>query len=38
MHNVRSHKIQAQLNIIHPEIFPQLETFRTKVLVWLLEL
>lgn len=30
VHNVRSHKIQAQLNIIHPEIFPQLETFRTK--------
>lgn len=32
VHNVRSHKIQAQLNIINPEIFPQLETFKTKVL------
>lgn len=31
VHNVRSHKIQAQLNMIHPEIFPQLETIRTKV-------
>ncbi|TNM97165.1 hypothetical protein fugu_015321 [Takifugu bimaculatus] len=25
-HNVRSHKIQAQLNMIHSEIFPQLHT------------
>uniref|UniRef100_A0A8C4I0T7 Zinc phosphodiesterase ELAC protein 2 n=1 Tax=Dicentrarchus labrax TaxID=13489 RepID=A0A8C4I0T7_DICLA len=24
VHNVRSHKIQIQLNMIHPEIFPQL--------------
>lgn len=30
VHNVRSHKLQTQLNIIHPEIFPQLETFSTK--------
>uniref|UniRef100_I3JT32 Zinc phosphodiesterase ELAC protein 2 n=1 Tax=Oreochromis niloticus TaxID=8128 RepID=I3JT32_ORENI len=25
IHNIRSHKIQAQLNMIHPEIFPQLK-------------
>lgn len=31
VHNIRSHKIQAQLNLIHPEIFPELEAFRTKV-------
>ncbi|XP_063759074.1 zinc phosphodiesterase ELAC protein 2 isoform X2 [Eleginops maclovinus] len=30
VHNVRSHKIQAQLNMIHPEIFPELKTFKTK--------
>uniref|UniRef100_A0A673YQM2 Zinc phosphodiesterase ELAC protein 2 n=1 Tax=Salmo trutta TaxID=8032 RepID=A0A673YQM2_SALTR len=24
VHNVRSHKIQTQLNLIHPEIFPEL--------------
>ncbi|XP_058509271.1 zinc phosphodiesterase ELAC protein 2 isoform X1 [Solea solea] len=29
-YNIRSHKIQAQLNMIHPEIFPQLRSFRTK--------
>ncbi|XP_078081542.1 zinc phosphodiesterase ELAC protein 2 [Mustelus asterias] len=30
VHNLRSHKIQTQLNLIHPDIFPQLKTFRTK--------
>uniref|UniRef100_A0A4W6FJB6 Zinc phosphodiesterase ELAC protein 2 n=1 Tax=Lates calcarifer TaxID=8187 RepID=A0A4W6FJB6_LATCA len=30
VHNVRSHKIQTQLNMIHPEIFPQLRSYRTK--------
>ncbi|XP_034057874.1 zinc phosphodiesterase ELAC protein 2 [Gymnodraco acuticeps] len=30
VHNVRSVKIQAQLNMIHPEIFPELKTFKTK--------
>uniref|UniRef100_A0A3B4ZIX9 Zinc phosphodiesterase ELAC protein 2 n=1 Tax=Stegastes partitus TaxID=144197 RepID=A0A3B4ZIX9_9TELE len=30
VHNVRSHKIQVQLNMIHPEIFPQLKAYRTK--------
>lgn len=30
VHNVRSHKIQTQLNMIHPEIFPQLKTFNNK--------
>uniref|UniRef100_A0A3Q3MPY6 Zinc phosphodiesterase ELAC protein 2 n=1 Tax=Mastacembelus armatus TaxID=205130 RepID=A0A3Q3MPY6_9TELE len=30
VHNVRSHKIQAQLNMIHPEIFPELKCYRTK--------
>ncbi|XP_051987967.1 zinc phosphodiesterase ELAC protein 2 [Xyrauchen texanus] len=29
-HNARSHKLQAQLNLIHPEIFPQLKLYRTK--------
>uniref|UniRef100_A0A673YQC4 Zinc phosphodiesterase ELAC protein 2 n=1 Tax=Salmo trutta TaxID=8032 RepID=A0A673YQC4_SALTR len=26
VHNVRSHKIQTQLNLIHPEIFPELHS------------
>uniref|UniRef100_A0A669CS23 Zinc phosphodiesterase ELAC protein 2 n=1 Tax=Oreochromis niloticus TaxID=8128 RepID=A0A669CS23_ORENI len=30
IHNIRSHKIQAQLNMIHPEIFPQLKAYKTK--------
>ncbi|XP_059204795.1 zinc phosphodiesterase ELAC protein 2 isoform X2 [Centropristis striata] len=30
VHNLRSHKLQAQLNMIHPNIFPQLKTCRTK--------
>lgn len=30
-HNVRSHKIQAQLNMIHSEIFPQLHTCKATV-------
>ncbi|KAJ4931668.1 hypothetical protein JOQ06_010109 [Pogonophryne albipinna] len=30
VHNVRSHKIQAQLNMIHLEIFPEQKTFKTK--------
>ncbi|XP_053300231.1 zinc phosphodiesterase ELAC protein 2 [Pleuronectes platessa] len=29
-HNIRSHKIQAQLNMIHPEIFPQLSSSQSK--------
>uniref|UniRef100_A0A3B4FYH7 Zinc phosphodiesterase ELAC protein 2 n=1 Tax=Pundamilia nyererei TaxID=303518 RepID=A0A3B4FYH7_9CICH len=28
IHNIRSHKIQAQLNMIHPEIFPQLKAYK----------
>lgn len=30
VHNVRSHKIQAQLNMIHPDVFPLLQAYRTK--------
>ncbi|XP_067860410.1 zinc phosphodiesterase ELAC protein 2 isoform X2 [Heptranchias perlo] len=30
VHNLRSHKIQTQLNLIHPEIFPLLKTYQTK--------
>ncbi|XP_069785613.1 zinc phosphodiesterase ELAC protein 2 [Narcine bancroftii] len=30
VHNLRSHKIQTQLNLIHSEIFPQLKPFQTK--------
>ncbi|XP_043570410.1 zinc phosphodiesterase ELAC protein 2 [Chiloscyllium plagiosum] len=30
VHNLRSHKIQTQLHLIHPEIFPLLKTFRIK--------
>ncbi|KAM4597704.1 zinc phosphodiesterase ELAC protein 2 isoform 2-T2 [Polymixia lowei] len=30
VHNIRSHKIQAQLNMIHPEIFPELKSCKTK--------
>ncbi|XP_041072870.1 zinc phosphodiesterase ELAC protein 2 isoform X1 [Carcharodon carcharias] len=30
VHNLRSHKIQTQLNLIHSEIFPRLKTFQTK--------
>ncbi|XP_067089612.1 zinc phosphodiesterase ELAC protein 2 isoform X2 [Osmerus mordax] len=30
VHNVRSQKIQTQLNLIHPEIFPQLRHMQTK--------
>lgn len=33
VHNVRSHKIQTQLNMIHPEIFPHLQTCGTTVAV-----
>ncbi|XP_061837457.1 zinc phosphodiesterase ELAC protein 2 isoform X2 [Nerophis lumbriciformis] len=29
-HNVRSHKIQAQLNMIHPQIFPELKSWRAQ--------
>ncbi|KAM9843204.1 zinc phosphodiesterase ELAC protein 2 isoform 2-T2 [Aulostomus maculatus] len=29
-HHVRSHKIQAQLNMIHPHIFPQLQSYTAK--------
>eukprot|EP00074_Homo_sapiens_P110061 XP_024306622.1 zinc phosphodiesterase ELAC protein 2 isoform X5 [Homo sapiens] len=31
VHNLRSHKIQTQLNLIHPDIFPLLTSFRCKV-------
>uniref|UniRef100_A0AAX7UXF1 Zinc phosphodiesterase ELAC protein 2 n=1 Tax=Astatotilapia calliptera TaxID=8154 RepID=A0AAX7UXF1_ASTCA len=30
IHNIRSHKIQAQLNMIHPEIFPQLKAYKPQ--------
>ncbi|XP_063070026.1 zinc phosphodiesterase ELAC protein 2 [Engraulis encrasicolus] len=30
VHNARSHKIQAQLNLIHPDIFPELKAYKTK--------
>ncbi|XP_047428804.1 zinc phosphodiesterase ELAC protein 2 isoform X2 [Mugil cephalus] len=30
VHNIRSHKIQTQLNMIHPDIFPQLKAYKTK--------
>eukprot|EP00076_Gallus_gallus_P046780 XP_415584.4 zinc phosphodiesterase ELAC protein 2 [Gallus gallus] len=30
VHNARSYKIQSQLNLIHPEIFPLLTTYQTK--------
>uniref|UniRef100_A0A8C7P5P8 Zinc phosphodiesterase ELAC protein 2 n=1 Tax=Oncorhynchus mykiss TaxID=8022 RepID=A0A8C7P5P8_ONCMY len=30
VHNVRSHKIQTQLHLIHPEIFPELQHYTTK--------
>ncbi|XP_028311836.1 zinc phosphodiesterase ELAC protein 2 isoform X2 [Gouania willdenowi] len=29
-HNVRSHKIQSQLGMIHPDIFPQLKAYTAK--------
>ncbi|XP_075999263.1 zinc phosphodiesterase ELAC protein 2 [Genypterus blacodes] len=32
IHNIRSHKIQTQLNMIHPEIFPELKSYQSKVL------
>lgn len=35
-HNVWSHKIQTHLNMIHPEIFPQLQTFSATVTVQIL--
>uniref|UniRef100_A0A2I3FUS6 Zinc phosphodiesterase ELAC protein 2 n=1 Tax=Nomascus leucogenys TaxID=61853 RepID=A0A2I3FUS6_NOMLE len=31
VHNLRSHKIQTQLNLIHPDIFPLLTSFPCKV-------
>lgn len=31
VHNARSYKIQSQLNLIHPEIFPLLTTYQSKV-------
>ncbi|XP_051036339.1 zinc phosphodiesterase ELAC protein 2 isoform X1 [Phodopus roborovskii] len=31
VHNLRSHKIQTQLNLIHPDIFPLLTSFYNKV-------
>ncbi|NXN30932.1 RNZ2 protein, partial [Nycticryphes semicollaris] len=30
VHNARSYKIQTQLNLIHPEIFPLLTTYKSK--------
>ncbi|XP_077022161.1 zinc phosphodiesterase ELAC protein 2 isoform X2 [Tamandua tetradactyla] len=30
VHNLRSHKIQTQLNLIHPDIFPPLASFHCK--------
>ncbi|MCJ8749427.1 hypothetical protein PDJAM_G00176210 [Pangasius djambal] len=30
IHNVRSHKIQTQLNLIHPDIFPELQRYASK--------
>ncbi|XP_055973892.1 zinc phosphodiesterase ELAC protein 2 isoform X2 [Sorex fumeus] len=30
VHNLRSHKIQTQLNLIHPDIFPALTSFNCK--------
>uniref|UniRef100_A0A671T6L8 Zinc phosphodiesterase ELAC protein 2 n=1 Tax=Sinocyclocheilus anshuiensis TaxID=1608454 RepID=A0A671T6L8_9TELE len=30
LHNTRSHKLQTQLNLIHPEIFPPLKLYKTK--------
>ncbi|XP_078126046.1 zinc phosphodiesterase ELAC protein 2 [Sander vitreus] len=30
VHNVKSYKIQAQLNMIHPDIFPELKSYKTK--------
>ncbi|XP_012736274.2 zinc phosphodiesterase ELAC protein 2 [Fundulus heteroclitus] len=30
VHNVRSQKIQTQLNMIHPEVFPELKTYKVK--------
>ncbi|KAM6904781.1 zinc phosphodiesterase ELAC protein 2 [Xenentodon cancila] len=30
VHNVRSHKIQTQLNMIHPEVFPLLKAYEAK--------
>ncbi|CAO2643588.1 Zinc phosphodiesterase ELAC protein 2 [Lemmus lemmus] len=30
VHNLRSHKIQTQLNLIHPDIFPRLTSFCSK--------
>ncbi|NXX30645.1 RNZ2 protein, partial [Nicator chloris] len=32
VHNPRSYKIQTQLNLIHPEIFPLLTTYQSKVI------
>uniref|UniRef100_A0A665TAZ6 Zinc phosphodiesterase ELAC protein 2 n=1 Tax=Echeneis naucrates TaxID=173247 RepID=A0A665TAZ6_ECHNA len=36
VHNIRSHKIQAQLNMIHPEIFPHLKSYKAEVTLLLL--
>lgn len=30
VHNVRSHKLQSQLHMIHPEIFPELRAYTAK--------
>ncbi|MEJ1273087.1 elaC ribonuclease Z 2 [Cricetulus griseus] len=31
VHNLRSHKIQTQLNLIHPDIFPRLTSFYSLI-------
>lgn len=31
VHNLRSHKIQTQLNLIHPDIFPALASLHCQV-------
>lgn len=31
VHNIRSHKIQTQLNLIHSEVFPELQHYTSKV-------
>lgn len=30
VHNVRSHKLQTQLHMVHPEVFPPLQEYRAK--------
>lgn len=30
VHNIRSHKLQTQLHMVHPEVFPTLQDYRTR--------